>query len=324
MLSWPGEHHRRWLPHILLFIVVLIWSGNTVISKLMIREVPPVELALARFSLGVLAFHLPVFLIWRRLGPTLSRPEWNRLATMGIVGAGTSMLLFTLGLNLMPATYVSLVMMTGPALTALLAWVMLREVLGWTRATGTAIAFLGSAILVSGGQLADPQPGLLSGAFFLILSQLAWALYTLLGKPLLSRRPPLLIMSAAHLFALLSLWPLAIPLGGWNFLGHMSEWSSEVWLSLIYLGIINTGLSQVMYFYALRDVSTAQAVSYTYLQPPMTALMAMVALGEEVTTLTILCGAVIIFGLWLVNRPRGHRHVVAGTRAVSRARVGDT
>ena len=43
MLSWPGEHHRRWLPHILLFIVVLIWSGNTVISKLMIREVPPVE-----------------------------------------------------------------------------------------------------------------------------------------------------------------------------------------------------------------------------------------------------------------------------------------
>src|SRR5918911_4983903 len=122
MLSWPDEHQRRWLPHVLLFIVVLIWSGNTVISKVIIREMAPVELALARFSFGVLAFHLPVFLIFRRLGPSLERAEWKRLLLMGVIGAGTSMLLFTLGLNLMPATYVSLVMMTGPALTALLAW----------------------------------------------------------------------------------------------------------------------------------------------------------------------------------------------------------
>src|SRR5690349_20107583 len=124
MVSWPEEQHRRWLPHLLLFVVVLIWSGNTVISKIVIREMAPVELAVARFSLGVLAFHLPMFLVFRRIGPAPERYEWKRLLTMGVVGAGTSMLLFTLGLNLMPATYVSLVMMTGPALTALLAWVL--------------------------------------------------------------------------------------------------------------------------------------------------------------------------------------------------------
>ena len=101
MLSWPGEQHRHWVPHILLFLVVLIWSGNTVISKIVIREMAPVELALARFSLGVLAFHLPVFLILRRIGPSLERPEWRRLFLMGFVGAGTSVLLFTIGLNLM-------------------------------------------------------------------------------------------------------------------------------------------------------------------------------------------------------------------------------
>jgi drug/metabolite transporter (DMT)-like permease len=322
MLSWPGEHRRHWVPHILLFIVVLIWSGNTVISKIVIRDMSPVELALARFSLGVLAFHLPVFLILKRIGPSLERPEWKRLFLMGFVGAGTSMLLFTLGLDLMPATYVSLVMMTGPALTAVMAWFLLREVLGWTRAAGSAIAFLGAALLVSGGQLAEGQPGMLAGSAFLITSQLSWALYTLLGKPLLSRRSPLIVMSTAHLFALLSLWPLAIPLGGWNFLWHIGEWGPGVWISLIYLGIINTGLSQVLYFYALREVSTTQAVSYTYLQPPMTAVMAMAALGEQVTALTIACGAVIIFGLWLVNRPRGARRIVPSA-AVSRPRVGD-
>src|SRR5438874_2030089 len=83
---------------------------------------------------------------------------------------------------------VLLIQMTSPPLTALLAWLLFREVLGWTRAAGTAIAFGGAAVLVSGGQLADPNPGIFSGTALLIASQLSWAIYTLLGKPLLARR----------------------------------------------------------------------------------------------------------------------------------------
>jgi len=322
MLTWPGEHRRHLLPHALLLVAVLIWSGNTVISKIMLRQMTPEELALVRFSLGVLAFHLPVFLIVRRHGSALDPADWRRLLIMGAVGAGTSMLFFTMGLNLMPATYVSLVNMTAPPLTALLAWLLFREIIGWTRAAGTAIAFGGAAILVSGGQLANPQGGFLAGAALLIASQLAWAVYTLLGKPLIARRSPLIVMSAAHVFALLSLWPLSAPIGGWSFLWHMGDWSLGIWLGMVYLGIVNTGLSQVMFLYALREVSTAQAVSYSYLQPPMTALMAMVVLGEQVTLLTLGCGVVIIFGLWLVNRPRGGRARPVRA-AVSRSRVGD-
>src|SRR5437763_16791172 len=118
MLSWPGEHRRHLLPHALLFVAVLIWSGNTVISKIMLRELTPAELALVRFSLGVLGFHLPVFLVVRRHGAALDARDWRRLLVMGAVGAGTSMLFFTMGLNLMPPTYVPLVQMAAPLLTA--------------------------------------------------------------------------------------------------------------------------------------------------------------------------------------------------------------
>ena len=44
------------MPHLLLFLVVVIWCGNTVISKLVMNEVPATQLLLVRFSLGVLAF----------------------------------------------------------------------------------------------------------------------------------------------------------------------------------------------------------------------------------------------------------------------------
>jgi drug/metabolite transporter (DMT)-like permease len=100
---------------------------------------------------------------------------------------------------------------------------------------------------------------------------------------------------------------LSVPIGGWSFLWEASGWSLGVWIGVFYLAFVNTGLSQVMFLYALRDVSAAQAVSYTYLQPPMTALMAMVALGEQPTVLTLVCGVVILVGIWLVNRPRSAR-----------------
>jgi drug/metabolite transporter (DMT)-like permease len=313
MLPGRDDTRRRWLPHLLLFVVVLIWSGNTVVSKLVMHDVPAPQLTLVRFSLGVLAFHLPLFLMLRRRGPGLERREWGRLAFIGAVGAGTSVLLFTIGLSYAPATYTSLISMIGPPLTALLAWIFFREILGWTRALGTAIAFSGAALLVTGGQLADPQPGLLIGTGFLIASQAVWALYILFGKPLLAHRPPILVMTASHLCALLSVWALSLVSGGWDFIWEAGSWSVGVWLGIFYLAIINTGLSQLLFMYALRDVSSAQAVSYTYLQPAMTAVMAMVALGEQPTLMTLACGLVIMAGIYLVNRPRGpqrHAHKI--------------
>jgi drug/metabolite transporter (DMT)-like permease len=283
----------------------LIWSGNTVISKLVMQDVPAPQLTLVRFSLGVLAFHLPLYLILRRRGATQNRRVWGRLAFIGAAGAGTSVLLFTLGLSYAPATYTSLISMIGPPLTALMAWIFFREILGWTRALGTAIAFGGAALLVTGGQLADPQPSLLVGTGLLIASQAAWALYILFGKPILAHRPPILVMTASHLCAVLSVWVLSLVSGGWEFMWQAHEWSPGVWMGILYLAIINTGLSQLLFMYALRDVSSAQAVSYTYLQPAMTAIMAMLALDEQPGLLTLVCGIVILAGIYLVNKPRG-------------------
>lgn len=320
MLSRPGETRRRWAPHLLLFIVVLIWSGNTVISKIVVSEVPPAQLALVRFSLGVLAFHLPFFLILQRRGPRIEGREWLRLLIIGAGGAGTSVLFFTIGLSYAPATYTSLISMVGPPLTALMAWVLLRETLGWTRAIGTGIAFVGAALLVTDGSLALPGESLLTGTAFLVASQATWAIYILFGKPLLTQKPPALVMGASHVFALVSMWPISLFTGGWDFIWQAHEWSSGIWFGVMYLAFANTALSQLLFLLALREVSSAQAVSYTYAQPPLTALMAMFALNEQPKAMTLVYGIVILFGLWLVNRPQTTRVRKARTDAPATGR----
>jgi drug/metabolite transporter (DMT)-like permease len=154
----------------------------------------------------------------------------------------------------------------------------------------------------------------------LIASQAAWAIYILYGKPLVAHRPPILILAGSHLFALVSLWPISLPIGGWDFVWEAATWAPGVWLGILYLGLVNTGFSQLLFMFALREVTSAQAVSYTYLQPPMTAVLAMLFLNEQPTVMTLLCGGVILVGIWLVNRPRTVRRPLALPEPVVTAR----
>jgi drug/metabolite transporter (DMT)-like permease len=303
MLALPGDR-RRLLPHLLLFVVVLIWSSNTVVSKIALREASPALLALVRISMAVLPFHLPILLLFLRHGPPLKPAEWRRLVLIGTIGAGGSATVYTFALSMTPATYAGLMQMTGPPLTALLAWLALGERMGRDRAIGTAIAFAGAGLLATNGQLADPDPAILAGSGLIVGSQVAWAYYTLASKPLLARRPPLLILAGSHVFALFSLWPATGLLGAWAELPTLADWSWGLWAGVAYLAFGTTALSQVMYIYALRELPAAQAISYTYLQPVLTALLAALVLGEQPSVLTLVCGGTILFGLWLVNRPR--------------------
>ncbi len=304
MLAFPGDQRRRLLPHVLLFIVVLIWSSNTVVSKIALRDASPALLALVRISLAVLLVHLPILLVFLRIGPALRRDEWLRLVSIGTIGAATSATIYTFALSMTPATYAGLMQMTGPPLTALLAWLALGERMGRERAVGTTIAFVGAGLLATNGQLADPDPVILTGSALIVGSQIAWAYYTLASKPLLARRPPLLVLAGSHVFALLALWPATGLLGAWAELPTILDWSWGLWLGVAYLAFGTTALSQVMYIFALRELSAAQAISYTYLQPVLTALLAALVLDEQPTALTFVCGGTILFGLWLVNRPR--------------------
>jgi len=307
MRPLTGDERRRLIPHVMLFVVVLIWSSNTVVSKIILRDVSPSLLALVRMSLAILPFHLPILLLFMRKGPPLERGEWLRLASIGVIGAATSATIYTFAVSMTPATYAGLMQMTGPPLTALLAWIALGERLGRERALGTAIAFAGAGVLATNGQLAEPDPLILAGSGLVVLSQIAWAYYTLAAKPLLARRPPLLVLAGSHVFALAALWPASGLLGAWSLLPTVADWSWSLWLGVAYLAFGTTALSQAMYVYALREVSASQAISYTYLQPVMTVLLAALALDEQPTALTFVCGGTILCGLWLVNRPRRPR-----------------
>jgi drug/metabolite transporter (DMT)-like permease len=304
----PAPHRasawRRALPLVMLTLVVMIWSSNNIATKLALLEVAPGALALVRFTTVALIFHLPVFLLVRRMGRPLARRDWVRLGVAAVFGYGASTLFFTVGITMTTATYAALMLMTGPLWTAILERIFVGTPIRVPQAAGMGIAFLSAAYLGTDGSIEGADLTMLIGGALMMGAQTTWGAYTIVTKPLLSRRPPLVILTAANLIAMPFVWPVTGLIGGWSDVVNAFSWSMETWLALIYLIVVAGIVSQVLYVYGLRDVAPSQAMAFSYLMPVFTAVFASIFLDEQVTLATFVCGALIVFGLWLMNATR--------------------
>jgi drug/metabolite transporter (DMT)-like permease len=306
-LLWRAERFRGYLPLLMLTIVVMIWSSNNIATKLVMREASPGLLTLVRFTLTTLLFYLPAFLLIRRYGQPLSRADWIRLGLASLIGYALSAVMFMVGISMTTATYAALMMMTGPLWTAVLERLFVGTPIGRLQAVGMGISFASAAYLATdGGSFGEANAGLVIGGILLMGCQTTWGGYTIITKPLLAHRPPLVIVTAASLIATPAIWPVTGYMGAFNELALVPTWSLSTWVGLAYLVFVAGVCSQVLYAYGLRDVTPSQAMAFTYLMPVFTAFFAAIFLDEQVSLATVVCGAAIVFGLWLVNRTRTH------------------
>lgn len=299
-----GLPRRSLLPLVLLALVVFLWSSNNIASKLTLREMSPALMVLVRYTFAIVLFHLPVFIFLLRTGHRVSVADVRRLGWLGLLGPAGSTTCFTLGISMVPATYAGLMLMTGPLWAAILEWVFQGKRIGRVQALGMAIAFAAAAVLSTGGQLEAPDAMVVFGSILLMGAQTLWGGYTILSKPMLSRRSPLIALTGSNVCSLPFIWLSALVLGAWPEVPTIASWSWDTWVGIWYMIVFASGLSQVMYIFALRDVTASQAISFSYLMPVFTAGLAAAILGEQLTLLTVGCGVAIVLGLWLVNRPR--------------------
>jgi drug/metabolite transporter (DMT)-like permease len=305
MAQWTGgDRVRMALPLVILTVVVMIWSSNNIATKLVMRETSPGLLTLVRFTLTTLLFHLPAFFAIRRFGQPLSRDEWIKLGVASVVGYALSALMFMIGISMTTATFAGLMMMTAPLWTTVLERAFVGTPIGRAQMVGMAISFASAGYLVTGGSLGEGDVWFLVGGLLLMACQTTWGGYTIVTKPMLARRPPLVIVTASSIIATPAIWPATALMGAFGELTLIPTWSLSTWLGLAYLVIVAGVLSQVLYAYGLRDVTPSQAMAFTYLMPVFTAIFAAIFLDEEVSATTAVCGVAIVFGLWLVNRSR--------------------
>jgi drug/metabolite transporter (DMT)-like permease len=84
--------------------------------------------------------------------------------------------------------------------------------------------------------------------------------------------------------------------------GEISNLTVNGWMAVGFLGIFCSGLAYIAWYDALKVLTTAQTGVFLYIEPLVAVVVAFFMLGEPITPASLIGGAVILFGVWLVNR----------------------
>ncbi len=289
--------------YLLAAVPVLLWGSSFVAVKVALRTVSPFAVLAARAALGWIAIEIGARLL-HRSGPGTSRPGDRRvLVLLGFLGIPVQLGLQAIALTRTSAVHSGWLVALIPVFTAVLAATFLGERMGRARVLGTILGFGGALTIV--GLVSGPGALRLPAAWadlMVLATALNWAVYTLAARPLLARRTPLAVSRGT--IALGSAPTLAV----FALVGRPTELvraGASTWGALAFLGIGCTGLGYLCWCAALERLEASSLTSVQYFQPLVTAAAASLWLGERVGPAVFAGGALVLAGVWLVQRGRG-------------------
>jgi drug/metabolite transporter (DMT)-like permease len=223
-----------------------------------------------------------------------------RLLLMGGVGMGLSTVCWQLGLSIAPATKASLITTTSPMFALAMAVAIGQERLIARRLLGMLVA-LGGVLLVIRAGGASALLDVSVGDLLLLGSAISWALYNVVGVPLLRTITLLRVtgwaaIAAGVVMAIGSPWGVRDwSLIGANVLGY---------LGLVYTIGLGSILAQALWSRTVRSIGASGAMVYSYLSPILGVSFAALLLGESLA-LTQAIGAVLVLaGVTISNLRR--------------------
>jgi drug/metabolite transporter (DMT)-like permease len=285
--------------HLGLVLTMVFWGSAFVTSKMIVFEVPPDVGAVLRFGLGAV---LMMGVLFRRSArPFPPRDVWGRIAAVGIVGVTAFNTCFFHGLALAPASDAAMIIPAiSPVFTAAAGILFLEEPARLNRVMGLAISLAG-ATLFFWGVIAHTsgQATRLFGDLFLLGAAASWAGYSILSRPLLMKIGPLPATAWSMLLGSVLLLLLSLP--------RLREvpWTSlsvKFWFVLAYLAVFPTVIAYLLWMEGIRAIGSGPATSFMFLAPVSALLLAAVLLGERSTLLQGAGGAIMLFGVWWINR----------------------
>jgi len=289
--------------YLVLLVANLVFSTGYAVTRVVLNDVGPATLGLARVLIG--AVLLLGWAAWQssaspRVPPRIpwTRGDRVRVALMGVVGFALAFAFGNWGLAHSTASNAALLITVEPTTLLVLAPLLLGERLSRRETVGAALTLLGAVVVVVNG-----VPGLTQslmphwrGDLVLILSGVAYAGYSLLGRDVLTRHPVSLVTAHSVVWGAVSIAPLA--LYEWH-VGPPPAWTAGAIAGTVYLGVVITALGYGVWNWCLERVGAARVAAFVNVQPLAGALLGVWWLREPLTPFLVVGGVLIVAGLHL-------------------------
>lgn len=253
-----------------------LWSTVEVVSRSVLTEVEPVQLAWARFLVGglFLGALLPMELRKRQI--KLDRRIVWFCIWVSIPGVLVSNIALQFSLKYAGAAVVATIYGAAPLFALGLSRIMLGDPMTLPRIAGLCSGFLGIATLSLG------RPSVtfsLLGVACALLATASFSFWTVCVKKYAGVFAGLPVTVLCFAFGVFFMTPLVgLESGGFDLtpLAHNA-------VPVLYLAIGGTGLAYWLYCMGLEHVDATRAMSVILLKPPTAALLAALFLGEPIT-----------------------------------------
>ena len=221
---------------------------------------------------------------------------------IGVIGLVPASALLAWGEKWSTASNASLIYLTVPIITAIMASMILDERMTWVRWLSLLISFVGVLILsnVDLRHLDLVQAGFLFGNLLVLLACFASSFYNVYSKELLNRFQPLEVLIYGYLIALIVSVPFLIWVEQFSF-SDVRGYTVETWIALLILSVLSWGLAMVLWMFLLRRLDVSQASVSIYLLPFLGVLVSALTLKEKITTATVVGGLVTLLGTILIT-----------------------
>ena len=276
-------------------LTVFIWAGNNVITKAAAGRIFPAEIGFYRWVLAGILFTpfllRPVLKNW-----PIIKPNLGKIAILAVLGMAIYQSLAYFAAMITTATNMGIILSLVPIVTLAMSIVTLGNRLTMGALVGAMLSFIGVLFVVSQGSLAVLLAhGVNLGDLMMLIATTAYAVYSTLLKKWKLGLPPLQLLYLQILVAIVVLLPLFLL-------------SQKTGLNLSNIGLVlyacipTSMLAPLLWMKAISVLGPSRTTLFFNLIPLLTALIASVALGEQLALYHLLGGALTLLGVILAER----------------------
>jgi drug/metabolite transporter (DMT)-like permease len=286
----------------LLFATALIWAANYSVVKAALEELPPLAFNALRFGA---AASILLAITWVVEGRPAIGGLWRRIVVLGLVGNTAYQLLFVIGISLTGASQASLFAAITPVWVLIIGRATGHGRISFSAVVGIGLTVLG-VVLLFRESLVDAafERGYWVGDLMFVAAAFCWAWYTVQSRPLLRDLTPLSLSTTALVVGAIPIVLLGAPALATVDPGTVS---TAAWAGTAYACLFPIVVAYLIWHRAVQRIGPTRTAVYLNLVPLMAVAIARWSLGEELTSIQLVGGALVIAGIWITRASGGGR-----------------
>jgi drug/metabolite transporter (DMT)-like permease len=284
------------LIYFVLVIQTLIASGTHIVAKVVVQDVDSFTLTFIRSILAATAF--AIVFIAREKRIRIEREDILRIVWLGILAIPLNQFAFLVAIGYTTPSNAALFYATTPVFVMLFSSWLLKERSHTVAKIGVLIGFIGISIVIFERGI-DFRSEFLFGNILLLVAVSSWGLYTVQGRPLIIKYGSFHVSALTMIVGAIAYIPIGIiPAIRFDY----SILSAQHAYGIVYLGIGTSVIAYFLWYYALGRIESTRVAVFTYLQPVLTTVMAVMFLRQHISVQFITGALIAMLGVLLVQR----------------------